>query len=444
MKTSLEEISPVKKKLLVEIESQEVEKKIDDAYKKLGKKAKIPGFRPGKVPRRILEMRFGNQVAEDVTRSLISDTFPKAIKEVEVFPLGAPLLEQDTLKQKQNFKYSAVMEVRPQFDVNNYLGIEAEKEKFSVTEEDIRNHLDKIRKANGKLSSINTKRPIQKDDYVVLDYEGFEGDRHLDGIKSQNFLLKVGSNDFHPVFEESLIGLNKNDKKEILVDFDENYYHSKLAGKNVNFKVKIVDIKEMFLPELDDDFAQNLGADLKDLKDMKNKVKETITSNEKRRIDRELKQRLLQKISDSVDFELPNVLIESELDIAIENFKQNIIRSGSTLEKIGLSENKLREDLRPGSEKRVKEMLILSEIAKQDKITVDEENIAEHYRELALNTGQRPETVEKYYEAGNLMDSLKEKLLEEKSLNYLVEHANIKEVEKDALSQNSVSEKENQ
>ena len=443
MKTSVEDISSVKKKLLIEIESQEVDNKLDGAYKKLSKKAKIPGFRPGKAPRKMLEMHFGNQVVEDVTRDLINETLPKAIEEVEIFPLGPPLLEKNALAQGNIFTYSAIIEVLPQFELKNYLKLEAEKEKYSITKKDVQNQLDQIRKNQGKLTSIDHKRPIKKDDYVILDYEGFEEGRPVDGIKSSNFLLNVGSNDFHLDFEESLIGLKKDSETEINVDFEDNYYHSKLAGKNINFKVKIIDIKEMILPELNDEFAQNIGADFKDLKEMKNKVKETVAAEEKKRIDRELKQRLLQKISESVDFELPQTLVETEINSAVENVKQNLIRSGSNLEKMGLSEEKIRNDFRPVSEKRVKEMLILSTIAKQDEINVDEKDLEKTFNDLASTTGEDSKNLRKYYEEKNVLDSLKEKLLEEKTLNYLVDHAKINEVEKSALSQNNISDKEN-
>ena len=210
----------------------------------------------------------------------------------------------------------------------------------------------------------------------------------------------------------------------------------------MNFKVKTIDIKEMVLPELNDEFAQSLGADFKDLDDLKDKMRETITEQEEKRIERELNQRLLEKIMDSVDFESPQVLIESEIDYAVESFKQNLMRSGSSLEKTGITDERLRNDFRPASEKRVREMLILSEIAKQDNITVDEADLAESFNGLAASTGQDPETIRQYYEARNLVDTLKEKLIEEKTLNYLVENAKIHEVESGALSKNESSEKE--
>jgi trigger factor len=430
MKTSLEDIGPVKKKLSIEIESQEVDRKLNETYRELKKRATIPGFRPGKVPRRLLERHFGHQVHEDVTSTLISETFPKAIEEAKTFPLGTPILEKGTLKQGQNFKYSAVMEVRPHFELKGYLGVEVEKEKYTVTEEQVRTRLDQIRKAHGKLTSISPDRPVQKDDYVVLDYEGFEEGTPIEGVKAPNLLLQVGKNDFHPKFEEALIGLRRGSEVEITVEFEPTYYHKKLAGKKVCFKVSVTDIKEMVLPELTDDFARDLGADFKHLEELKHKVKEAIIAEEEKRIDGEMKQRLLQVISEGVDFELPQVLVESEIDYAVEKIRQNLLRSGSSIETAGLSVEKIRRDFRPTSEKRVKEMLILGEIAQSENLMVEDEDLEKGFRDLASSTGQNSQTLRRYYEANNLLDSLKQRLLEEKTLNYLVEHATISEVDK--------------
>jgi len=434
MKASLEDISPVKKKLLVEIESQEVERKLNEVYRDLGKKAKIPGFRTGKIPRNILEKHFSVQVEDDMARNLINETFPKAVDEVKAFPLGPPLLEKDIVKQGQNFSYTAVMEVRPQFEVENYLGIEVEKEKFSVTEEKYQDQMDQIRKANGRLVSIEEKRPIKKDDYVALNYECFEGDRAIEGANVENSLVHVGSNGFHLKFEEALINHNSGETADITVDFEDEYFNSNFAGKHVDFKVYILDIKEMILPELNDEFAKTLNAGFDRLDDLKNKVKETVTTQEEKRIEMEMRARLLKKISDGLDFELPQALVEGEIDYALDNFKQGLLRNGSSFETAGLSEAKVRRDFRPGAEKRVKDMLILDKIAEKEKITITEEDLEEGYKDLSSSMGQPPEIIQKYYEGRQLVDFLKEKLLEEKTLNYLVEHATLSEMENNTLS----------
>jgi len=442
MKTTLEDISPVKKKLLIEIDSKEVDKKLNQAYGEIRKSAKIPGFRPGKVPRKILETYFGNQVIDDVTRELISDSFPKAVDEVNTFPLGQPILEKEALKQGQDFSYSAIMEVRPEFEVKDYLGLDVEKEILSISEEVVQKRLEEIREANGKMVSIEEERQIRDGDFVIVDYEGFEDGQPMEDVKSSNLLVKVGKNDFHPKFDEALIGLKKEDETEVGIDFEDDFYDAKLAGKSVNFKIRIVDIKELVLPELNDEFASNLGADLKDLDSLKKELKNAVTSQEEKRIDSELKQRLLEKISEGIDFELPEVLIDAEIDFSFRRLNDNLERSGSSLEKAGIPEAGLRKEFRPASEKRVKEMLILDRIAKQDQIIIDDDDLEEGYGKLAESMGQDVETVKKYYEARGQVDTLKEEMMKEKTLNYLVDHANISEVERDTFSQGEDLEQE--
>jgi trigger factor len=219
MKASLEDISQVKKKLSVEIEAKEVNKKLNDAYGKIRKTTKIPGFRPGKVPRKILESYFGKQVEADVASELVNETFPKAVDETKAFPLSQPQLEKGPVKLDDKFVYSATMEVKPQFEVKDYLGLEAEKEMVSIGEDEVDKRLEQIREGNGKLESPAEPRPIQEGDFVVINYQGFEGDQPLDEVKNSNFMLNVGKKDIHEKFDEALVGLNKGDKTEIVVRF---------------------------------------------------------------------------------------------------------------------------------------------------------------------------------------------------------------------------------
>jgi len=428
MKTSLEDISTVKKKLLVEVEAEEVDRKLNEAYKDLGKRAKIHGFRPGKIPRKILEQYFGEQVVEDVARGLVSETLPAAVEETQTYPLSMPMVENETLRAGQDFRYAAIIEVKPVFEIKDYTGLEVEKEALSVTDEDVNQQMEEIRRAHGTLKSLEEQRGIQENDYAVLEYEAFEGDKPLEGVKARNFMLRVGSHDFHPEFEKRLIGLKAGETASIEVDFEEGYFHSGLAGKKVLFKVKVMDVKVMELPPLDDAFAKSLGEDFPDLEKLKSKVKEELIAKEEKRIDGALKKSLLEKISDTVDFELPESLVESEIRLAIDNVKQNLMRMGGSMEKAGLTEAKLRQDFRPASEKRVKDLLILGEIARQNDLTISEAELVEGFKDLAERSGQDAEVLQRYYEAKQLTEAFKEKLLEEKTLNYLVKAANISEV----------------
>ncbi len=442
MKTSVEEISSVKRKLTVELDAEEVDKKIEDAYRALQKKAKVHGFRPGKVPRNILERYFGQQVAEDVTKGLVNETLPLAFDETKTYPLTMPLVENDVLKKGEGFKYAAVMEIKPAFELKDYMGIEVEKEKVSVSDEEVERQLEEVRNANAKLKALEEDRGARGDDCVIVDYEAFDGDQPIEGIKAQNFLVRIGTGAIHPDFEKGLLGLKAGDAKEITLIFEPGYDHAKLAGKKVTFKIHVTDVKTMELPELNDEFASGLSEEFKDLETLKTKIREDLEAREEKRADREMKRRLLDKVSGMVDFELPESLVESEQRYAVERVKQNLARIGSNLEKAGLTEEKIRQDFVAASRRRAKDLLILAEVAKQHDLTVSELELTEGFNELAQGMGQEPSLVRRYYDARGITESFREGLLEEKTLNFLAKNATITEVEASQLSAKPDSSRE--
>jgi len=434
MKTNIEDISSVKKKLNIEIEAEEIDKRIDDAYKKLSKKAQVKGFRTGKVPRNILEKFYHGQVMEDVTNNLIRETLPSAIDETKKFPLNMPTIENEELKAGHAFKYCAVMEIRPEFELKDYLGMEVQKENCVVTDEDVQKQLEQIREARGVLIAVTEDRGVKAGDYVIIDYEAFEEDKAIEGIKAANFPLKIGNKQFYKGVEDALIGVKKGGPIDIKIDFEENYFNVKLSGKSVNFRIEVKEIKEISLPEINDEFLKGLGGDFNNLEDLNKKIREDMIAGEEKRIDNELKARLLRKISDTIDFDLPESLVEYEINASVENIKQRLLRAGAGLEKSGFDQAKIKDDIRPSAEKSVKQMFIISEIADQNKFTVDEADVAEGLREMSKDFGANYETIRQYYEANDLMDSYRQTLLREKTLNYLVENARIISVDADKIT----------
>ena len=434
MKTSLEEISPVKKKLLVEVESEEVDRKIEETYRTLGKKAKVHGFRPGKVPRRILERYFKDQVVEEVTRGLVDETLPKAVEESKAMPLTIPVVENDSLKAGQSFKYAVVMEVKPQFELRDYMGVELEKEIIEVTDQDVERNMQEIRKAHATLKPVQEDRGAREGDSIVVDYEAFEAGKPIEGVKAQNFIIALGGGAIHPELEKGLIGLKAGDLKDVEVHFDDKHQNARLAGKDVTFKVKVTDLKITELPELNDEFAKSLGGEFPDLETLKKRVKDSLLENEKKRVEKDFRRRLIKKISDKVDFELPQSLVESEIRSGVESVKQNLLRMGSNMEKAGIKEEKLREDLVPAAGQRVKELLILGEIARQSGLTISDLELDQGFEEMAKSLGQEPQVMRKFYEARDLVGSFREKLLEERTLNYLANGAKIAEMPASQMS----------
>jgi trigger factor len=429
METSIEEISQVKRRLNVEIGAEEVTTKLDQAYKQVSKRAKIKGFRPGKAPKKILEQYYGKEIMDDVKNDLIRESFSKVIEENKLFPLGGPSIEDEAIRPGENFRYTIVMEVKPDFELKDYMGIPVEKQILNISEDDVDKRLEEIKEASAKLISINEDRGIREGDYVVIDYVGLWKDKPLQGIKGKDFLIHVGSKNFYPELESATLGLKKDDRKDIRMNFGEDYSDRRLAGKGVTFRIHVQDIKEKDLPELDDDFARSLGNDFKSLTDLRERVRKDITLQEERRIDRELKARLLNKITAMVDFELPQVMVESEIERLIANIKQTSLRTGTRFESAGISEEKLRKDLRIPSEQKVKEELVLGKIAEMEAIGVEEPDIRKGLQELAAQTGSDLAMLQQYYEKNNLMDQLRNQLLVEKILNHLVQGAKITEVE---------------
>ena len=430
MKTTVEEISSVKKKILVEIESEDVDKRIYNTFKKYGKSAKIKGFRPGKVPMKVLERYYGDQVMYEVTNSIIQETLPQAMQETDTWPLNMPALENDTqIVKGEDFKYAAVMEVRPEFELKDYLGIEVEKEKCVIGEDDVENQIEAILKSQGNLVPMTDDRAAQKDDYAIINYQGFEGDEAVDGMKAENYSIAIGTGNFYPGFDDELIGLKKGDKKEFTIDFKEDYINPKLAGKAIRFDVEVTDIKVMELPELNDEFVKGLGVEFETVDELKARIKEDLTAREEKRIETDLRNKIIEKISESVEFELPESLVEGEINASIENMRQNFYRSGATFEKLGLDLEKMKSELRPTAERNVKAALILGNIAGQNNIDVDEKELSESFKDMAEESGHPVETVRKYYEANDLVETYRQTLIKEKTLKYLVENASVTEVE---------------
>jgi len=431
MQTHVEEISQVKRRITVDIEADKVRLKYDQALRELSKKAKVKGFRPGKTPRSILEQYYGTQIAKDVKNELIRESFPEVLEETGLSPIAGPSLEDGALHRDESFSYTIEMEVRPNFELKDYMGLSVEKEMPDIPEDSVDKKLEELRQAHAQLISVDESRQVQEGDYAVIDYACFWNDSPLEEIKGNDFTVLVGNGQFYPEVEAGIVGMKKDDEKEITVDFDADFTDRRLAGKSVAFRLKVKDIKEKDLPDLNDEFAQTLGNEFPSLAVLRERVQEEITRQEEQRVDKEAKTRLLKKIASSVDFEVPQALVANEIEQSIASIKQSILRSGSQLESAGLSEERMRNELRPAAESKIKEDLVLGKIADMENITVNERDTAEGFQRLAAQTGKDPAALERFYETNNLMGSFRDQLLKEKTLNHLMQGAkitNVKEI----------------
>jgi len=289
--------------------------------------------------------------------------------------------------------------------------------------------LKELREAHAQLVSINEERGIKEGDYVIINYDCTWKDEHVKGIEGKDFMIHIGDKNFYPEIESGIRGLKKAEKKDIKIDFSEDFSDRRLANKSVTFHISVEDIKKKDLPDLNDDFARSLGKEFKSLADLRERVKKEITLQEEKRIDSELKKRLLKKITAKVDFELPQTMVENEIEHSMATIKQNFLRAGTKLESANISEDTMRQDLKLAAEEKVKEGLILSKIADLEGIKLEDSDIRDGFQELAAQTGQNLAILQQYYEKNNLMDSFRNQILMEKILNHLVQGAKISEVQ---------------
>ncbi|HYA91739.1 MAG TPA: trigger factor [Thermodesulfobacteriota bacterium] len=427
MKASVEEISSIKRKISVEIPEDQVVKEVDSFYKDLGKKAKIKGFRPGKVPRNILERYFKDYVKAEVIQKLIEESYPKALSETELQPVSPPAIDPGAFEGGKPFQYSALVEIKPDIKLEGYAGLKLEGKKEEVTDEEVAQRMKALQNLHANLSTISEVRPIQAGDYVIVDYEAKVDGKPLEGGKAVDFTVEVGSGQFIPTFEEKLIGLRVEEEKEIEVSFPADYGYQKWAGKTVSFHVKTKEIKAKILPPLDDEFAKDLG-DYSSLDELRAKLKGEIEKEKALALEQQLKDQAVNQLLEANPFEVPESLVEEQAKAMVSDTKLRLAAQGVVLKNLGVSEEKLQGDYRDMAQKQVKTFLILEKIANQEGITVTDEEADHRLKEISERMRQPFEKVKGYYEKNGLLPEVKAGILRDKTLNFLLEKANVQYV----------------
>ena len=424
MNVNVEDISSIKKKVNIEIPQDQVTKEVDSFYRDLGKKAKIKGFRPGKVPRNILERHFKDYVKAEVIQKLIQDTYPKALSETNLQPVSNPIIEPGELGSGKPFQYSATIEIKPEIKVEGYSGLSIEGKKEEVKDEEVEERLKALQDLHAHLKTTPEARPIQNGDYVIIDYEARLDGKPLEEGKAIDFTIEVGSGRFIPALEEKLIDLKPEEEKDIDVSFPEDYGYKKWAGKTISFHVRIKEIKEKILPPLDDEFAKDIGG-YSSLEELKAKLKGEIQREKELALERQLKDQIVDQLLQANSFDVPESLIEEQAKALVSDTKLRLAAQGTALKNLGVTDEKLQEDYREIAKKQVRTFLILEKIAGQEGITVTDEEVENRLREISERTNQKFDVVKRYYEKNELIPEMKARILNEKTLNFLLQKANV-------------------
>jgi len=439
MQVNVEQLSSIKKKISFEIPAERVQAETDKVFADIRKRAVIPGFRKGKAPQGLIKKSYQDQVEGDVMKNLFNDTYFKYIQENSLFPVGYPVLDTDPIVEGAPFKYSATIELYPEVVVTNYEGFELVKEKYAADQSAVDARINQMRENMSQLNPLTENRPAVSGDHVTIDFEGFVDGNKLDGGDATDHQLELGSNSFIPGFEEQVIGMSVGEQKRICLSFPDPYHSADLAGKPVEFVVTLKEVKVKEMPALDDAFAQEFG-EFETLADLKSKVAETIEKQEMERVERDFKDSLIKMLVEKNDFELPEAMVDRQLNSMLENTKQRLQYQRMTLEMMGLDEAGYKVQFRPVAASQVKGALLLHELATKVGIEVAEGDIEAQLRKIAADSGQDYERISKYYlQSDEAKQSLEEQIREEKVVDLIASKAIITEKSKQEIAQSGTS-----
>jgi trigger factor len=422
MDVNVEEINTLTRKITVTLPEDSVRSKLNQAYDKLKKETKMKGFRRGKVPRSVIEKYYKAQVEAETGEKLVQDTYFDAIEKQGVDPIVHPEIKEVKYNDDGSFTFVAEVDVRPTFDLGQYKGLEVEKEDILITDEEIRLELEKMQKNLAALRSV-TDRPIRKEDVVIVDFQGFHDGAPMPQVKNDNYSIDVGSGNMGVEFEEKLIGMNKGEEGTQVVDFPESHPNPIIKGKKVEFRITVKDVKERVLAEIDDEFAKEAGEEFKTLDDLKASIKERITKQREERAEGAITDKIMQKLLDAHEFEVPKRLVAFEIEQMIKQTEQQFEQSGMSLEAAGLSREKLAEQNAEMAGKRVRGDFILKKIAEVEQIKVEEEDMERGLKRIGDMYNMPVAKVKEFFQNRDDLLPLMNELLNEKILAFLREQA---------------------
>lgn len=419
MKVEVANVSDIERRITVAIPSESVASEIDKAYIDLKKNVRLRGFRPGKAPIPILQRYFKAQVEEDVISRLVKNTYPKALDEVKISPVSQPKIENGVLEKGEDFFYTAVFEIKPDIDVQGYEGLELEKEKVEVTDDDVEKQIQALQNSHAVLKDVED-RATEKGDCVVFDFDGTVDDKPYPGSKQKDFFLEVADDSFLPGFSEQVTGLKKGDQKTFSLAIPGDYTNKDLAGKTVKFNILMKEIKEKVMPDVDDEFAKDLG-EYTGLEDLKDKLKESLTENKRFRSESSLKEKIFDILIEKTPFEVPKSMVEMQVRNMITDTQQMLNAQRLKIEDMGQSVEQLFEQYRAPAERQVRSALLMEAVAEKEGLAAEEEDFEKKYQEVAKQVNQGVDFVKGKVDR----EMLKPQILERKAIELIISKAKI-------------------
>lgn len=425
MKATWEKIEKNVGVLEVEVNAERVTEALDQAFKKVQKRANVPGFRKGKVPRQIFEAKYGvESLYQDAIDILLPEVYTQAVKDANIQPVDQPEVDVEQFGKGQTFKFKAKVTVKPEAKLGEYKGLNIEKASVEVTEEDLNAELERIQQRQAELVIVD-EDTAKNGDTVVIDFEGFVDGEAFEGGKGERYNLELGSNSFIPGFEDQLVGLGTGDFKDVEVTFPEHYHAENLAGKPATFKVKVHEIKRKQLPVLDDEFAKDVS-EFDTLEEYKADLTKQIQARKEREAEQAREAAVVEQVSANAEVEIPRSMIESEIQHMVKDLDNRLRMQGMDIDMFltlsGQTIADLREQMQKEADQRVKNNIVLEQVAKEEALTVSDDELNEELEKMAAAYQRSAEEIRTILEKNGNMENLREEALIRKTIKFLVDN----------------------
>jgi trigger factor len=430
VQSRVEDLSPVVKKVSVELAPDRVKDALDTAYTSVSRTVKMKGYRQGHVPRRLVERYFGDDVKKDVAQKLVTGSIHEALAEHKLDPVAPPRVENGAVEAGQPFKYTATVEVRPRVDPKEYQGLSVPKIDTEVTDAQVEERIEEMRKEHAMFVPVEGREVAEAGDFASCDYEGFVDGAPLRGAKREGVVLEVVPGSMLENKAEGLLGARIGETRELGVTFPADYAVEELRRKEARFQTVLKGLKRREVPALDDAFVQDLGASLADgssaktLAELRAKLKSEMEAQKKERGEGEQREKLLEALVAKNPIEAPPALVERNVDAMLQGMLEGFMRRGLDPRQLGLDFDRMRDELRRRALLEVKGYLLLEAIAEKENLTVSEDDLDKHFQKMAAEMKQPAEKVKAAFRRQDSLDSLKARLRQDKALVFLLGKAN--------------------
>lgn len=428
MTSNVTKLEDNKVRLEVEVPPEDVKKGVEAKIRELGKQVRVPGFRPGKAPRRVIENHLGRDyIYMEALQEQLPNWYSNAVIETDLRPIDRPEIHfDDPLDEKEGFKFSATVDVRPEATLGEYKGLEVPKREVEVPDEQVEEQIEEMRSQFATLAAVEG-RPAGEGDFVIID---FKGERMtggpLEGGDAEDYMLEIGRGELLPDFEKEIVGMNAGERKQFGVTFPADYQEESLRGQSVLFRVHLKEIKERDLPPLDDDFAKE-ASEFETLEEFRAAIREQLEAAVEQRVEGEFRGRVLDAVAERAEAEIPEVMVHEKAHEMVESFERSIRAQGIEPEQYyqfaGASHHDMEERVRPDAEDTVKKELVLDAVAAAEGVEADEEAVMHEIGHIAEESDRSPEEISETMKKNGTYALLQEEISRQKALDFLVENA---------------------